>query len=113
MSVKSGDTCDRLGVSIPKLHVPALDNQVPQDEYSAQPSSSKEGVAGRAGSLGALLELFVSLADALGGLERVGNQLVNVRRLRSEVVDEHVLQLGNLDEGAFGRPASWLEGSCK
>jgi hypothetical protein len=39
--------------------------------------------------------------------------LVNVRRLRGEVVDKHVLQLGNLDERALGRPAPWLEGSCK
>jgi hypothetical protein len=84
--------------TFPRIELSALYNQVPQDKHGAQSRSSKESVACRAGSARALLELFVPLADALGCLKRVGNQLVNVRRLCGEVADEQVLELGNLDE---------------
>lgn len=87
----------------------ALYDQVPQDEKGAQPRGSKEGVPSRAGPPRTLLQLFVPLADAFGRLERVGNQLIDVRRLRGEVADEQVLELGNLDERVLSGSASRLE----
>ena len=99
-----------MGIRLWRLLGAALDDQIPQDKYCAQSRGRKERITGRACSACTFLELFIPLSDTLGGLERVGNQLVDVRRLRREVADEHVLELGNLDERALGGPASWLEG---
>jgi len=65
-----------------------LNHQVPYNEKCTQPSSREKGVARRAGSLGALLQLFVALPDTLGCLEGLGHQLVNMCRLRCEVIDK-------------------------
>ena len=99
-----------MGIRLWRLLAVSLDDQIPQDKYCAQSRGRKERITGRACSACTLLELFIPLSDALGCLERVGNQLVDVRRLGREVADEHVLELGNLDERALGGPASRLEG---
>lgn len=60
------------------LKTDELDNQVPQHQHCAQSRGGKESVAGWTPSLGALLELFVPLADTLRRLERVCDKLVDV-----------------------------------
>lgn len=83
--------------------VAALNHEIPHDQEQAQPARREEGVARRAGPLRRLLELFIAAAHVLRRVERVGHELIDVRRLGRQVVHQQRLELRNLDERLFRR----------
>jgi hypothetical protein len=84
------------------------DYQVPYDQEGTQPCRRTECPHGRAWPLRRLLELLVSAAHIVGRVQRVGNKLLDVRRLRGEISHQQVLELRDLDEGLLGSSASEL-----
>lgn len=71
----------------------ALDHQIPDHQKQTQPAAGIEHVLGRALPLCRLLELLVPSAHVLRHQVRIRHQLVDVRRLRGQIIDQLRLEL--------------------
>lgn len=72
--------------------------QVPQHQPRAEDARRPKHLLRRAAALRRPLELLVAAPDIVPSVERVLDQLVNVRRLHAEVAGERRLQLRDLGE---------------
>ena len=85
--------------------MPRIDSydQIIHDEEETEGTGAVKHQFGRAGSLGSLFKLLVPTANVLGDGECIGDELIDVRRLYSQMVGQGRLELRDLDERAFRR----------
>ena len=79
------------------------DDQIIDDEKETEGTGAVEDSFGRAGPLGGLFQLLISTPDVLGDGECISDELINVRRLYSQIVGQGRLKLRDLNERAFRR----------
>ena len=82
--------------------VPLSYEQVPHNKRRAEDTCSPEQLLRRTAPLRRALELLVSTSNVLRCIERVFNELVDVRLLHAEVGRERRVQLRDLHERLFG-----------